>query len=89
MITDDHPLLQLLALIDLVWVETSLTTPKVYSEQTMFKVDVVSVLKQLWSRRSLWRYRSGMPLVASACGLARIPDRAHAGSALGGNCAPS
>jgi hypothetical protein len=38
MITDDHPLLQLLALIDLVWVETSLTTPKVYSEQTRFKV---------------------------------------------------
>jgi hypothetical protein len=75
MITDDHPLLQLLALIDLVWVETSPTTPKVYREQTMFKVYVVSVLKQLWSRRSLWRYLSGMPRVASACGLARIPDR--------------
>jgi hypothetical protein len=67
--------IQLLALIDLVWVETTLGTPKVYSEQTMFKVYVVSVLKQLWSRRSLWRYLSRMPLVAAACGLARIPDR--------------
>lgn len=75
MITDDHPLLQLLALIDLVWVETRPTTPKVYSEQTMFKIYVVSVLKHLWSRRSLWRYLSGMPRVATACGLARIPDR--------------
>jgi hypothetical protein len=68
MITDDHPLLQLLALIDLVWVESGPPTPKVYSEQTMFKIYVVSVLKQRWSRRSLWRYLSGMPLVASACG---------------------
>ena len=75
MITNDHPLLQLLALIDLVWVETKPRTVKVYSEQTMFKVYVVSVLKQLWSRRSLWRYLVGMPPVASACGLARIPDR--------------
>jgi Transposase DDE domain len=75
MITDDHPLLQLLALIDLVWVETHATTAKVYSEQTMFKIYVVSVLKHLWSRRSLWRYLSGVPRVASACGLARIPDR--------------
>jgi hypothetical protein len=38
MITNDHPLLQLLALMDLVWVETALGMPKVYSEQTMFKV---------------------------------------------------
>lgn len=75
MITHDHPLLQLLELIDLVWVETNLPTAKVYSEETMFKVYVVSVLKHLWSRRSLWRYLTGMPLVASACGLARIPDR--------------
>ncbi len=75
MITETHPLLQLLALVDLVWVETALGSPKVYSEQTMFKVYLVSVLKQLWSRRSLWRYLSGMPLVAAACGLTRIPDR--------------
>jgi hypothetical protein len=75
MITDDHPLLQLLALIDLVWVEPNSTTAKVYSEQTMFKIYVVSVLKHLWSRRSLWRYLSAMPLVASVCGLASIPDR--------------
>jgi len=75
MITDEHPLIQLLALIDLVWVETALSTPKVYSEQTMFKVYVVSVLKQLWSRRSLWRYLTKMPLVAASCGLVRMPDR--------------
>jgi Transposase DDE domain len=36
---------------------------------------VVSVLKQLWSRRSLWRYLAQMPPVAAACGLPRIPDR--------------
>jgi len=36
---------------------------------------VVSLLKQLWAYRSLWRYLSSMPLVASACGLVRIPDR--------------
>ncbi|MEO8395493.1 MAG: transposase [Chloroflexota bacterium] len=75
MITKDHPLIQLLALIDLVWVETKAGTAKIYSEQTMFKVYLVGVLKQLWSRRSLWRYLSSMPLVASACGLACIPDR--------------
>lgn len=75
MITHEHPLIQLLALIDLVWVETAAGSSKVYSEQTMFKVYVVSVLKQLWSRRSLWRYLSQLPLVAAACGLVRIPDR--------------
>lgn len=75
MITNDHPVIQLLALIDLVWIETELGTPKVYSEQTMFKIYVVSVLKHLWSRRSLWRYLSQIPLVASACGLVGIPDR--------------
>jgi DDE family transposase len=75
MITNDHPLLQLLALIDLVWVETGSASAKVYSDQTMFKIYMVSVLKQLWSRRSLGRYLSGMPLVAAACGLVRIPDR--------------
>lgn len=75
MITDAHPLIQLLGLIDQVWVETGLSTPKVYSEQSMFKVYLVSVLKRLWSRRSLWRYLTGTPLVASACGLERIPDR--------------
>ena len=74
MITHEHPLIQLLAWVDLVWVETTAGRGKVYSEQTMFKVYLVSVLKQLWSRRSLWRYLSGMPLVASACGLSRIPD---------------
>jgi Transposase DDE domain len=80
MITADHPLIQLLALIDLVWIEAEpgqvqQGAPKVYSEKTMFKVYVVSLLKQLWAHRSLWRYLSRMPVVASACGLAHIPDR--------------
>jgi hypothetical protein len=80
MITVDHPLIQLLALIDMVWIEAEADkvkrgAPKVYSERTIFKVYVVSLLKQLWAHRSLWRYLSSMPLVASACGLARIPDR--------------
>jgi hypothetical protein len=80
MITTDHPLIQLLALIDMVWIETDKAevrrgAPKWYSEQTMFKVYVVSVLKFLWKRRSLWRYLSGTPIVAAACGLVRIPDR--------------
>lgn len=73
-------MIQLLALMDMVWIdgETSQVKrggPKFYCEKTMFKVYVVSLLKQLWAHRSLWRYLSSMPLVASACGLARIPDR--------------
>lgn len=80
MITADHPLIQLLALIDRVWIDTDPDPvkrggPKFYSEKTMFKVYVVSLLKQLWAHRSLWRYLSSMPLVAMACGLARIPNR--------------
>ena len=80
MITADHPLIQLLALIDMVWREAEpgkvkRGAPKVYSEKTMFKVYIVSLLKQLWAHRSVWRYLSRMPLVASACGLGHLPDR--------------
>ena len=80
MITADHPLIELLALIDVVWIEAEggqvkRGGPKFYSEKTMFKVYVVSLLKQLWAHRSLWRYLSSVPLLASACGLVRIPDR--------------
>ena len=80
MITADHPLIQLLALIDMVWLEAESKAlrrgaPKLYSEKVMFKVYVVSLLKKLWERRSLWRYLSSMPLVAVGCGLGRIPDR--------------
>jgi len=43
MITADHPLIQLLALIDMVWVEAASRkgkrgVPKLSSEKTMFKV---------------------------------------------------
>lgn len=43
MITAEHPLLQLLALIDMVWLETAKAelrrgAPKYYSEKTLFKV---------------------------------------------------
>jgi hypothetical protein len=80
MITRDHPLIQLLALIDMVWVNNERVdlkrgAPKYYSEQTMFKVYVLSLLKKLWERRSLWRYLWNTPTVAMACGLGRIPDR--------------
>ncbi|HVO68400.1 MAG TPA: transposase [Aggregatilineaceae bacterium] len=73
-------MIELLALIDMVWIEAELGQgkrggPKCYSEKTLFKVYVVSWLKPLWAHRSLWRYLSSMPLVASACGLVRIPDR--------------
>jgi hypothetical protein len=49
--------------------------PTIYREKTMFKGYVVSVLKQLWAHRSLWRYLSSMRLVASAGDLVGIPDR--------------
>jgi len=80
MITADHPLMQLLALIDLVWIDAEPSQvkrggPKLYSEKTLFKVYLVSLLKQLWAHRSLWRYLTSMPLVASVCGLVQIPDR--------------
>lgn len=80
MITADHPLIQLLGLIDMVWVEAESLkarrgAPKLYSEKSMFKVYVVSLLRKLWARRSLWRYLSESPLVAFACGLFRIPNR--------------
>jgi hypothetical protein len=60
MITAAHPLIQLLALIDMVWIEAEggqlkRGGPKFYSERTMFKVYLVSVLKQLWAHRSVWR----------------------------------
>ncbi|MEP7286603.1 MAG: transposase [Chloroflexota bacterium] len=35
----------------------------------------MSLVKQLWSRRSVWRYLRGTPLVAQAYGLERMPDR--------------
>jgi len=80
MIPSDQPLLQLLALIDEVWIEPETEqrkqgTPKIYSEKTMFKVYVVSLLKQLWARRSVWRYLTATPQVAAACGLVQIPNR--------------
>src|SRR5512145_9678 len=80
MVAPDHPLIQLLALIDLVWAEPEAGrpgrgAPKTYSEKVMFKMYVVSLLKTLWERRSLWRYLKTNPTVAAACGLVRIPDR--------------
>jgi len=58
MITTDHPLIHLLAVIDMVWVDSAggalkRGAPKKYSEKTLFKVYVVSLLKKLWARRSL------------------------------------
>lgn len=80
MITINDPLIQLLALIDEVWMDAECETgqrgaPRWYSEKTMFKVYVVSLLRNLWACRSLWRYLHSTPKVASACGLQRIPHR--------------
>ena len=80
MVTPDHPLIQLLKLIDMVWVEPGIThcrrgAPKIYSEQVMFKIYLVSLCKKLFARRSLWRYLSANELIAIACGLSQIPDR--------------
>jgi hypothetical protein len=80
MVTSDHPLLQLLAVIEMVWAkpEPGLPgrgAPKRYSEKVMFKVYVVSLLKTLWARRSLWRFLKANPTVAAACELVSIPDR--------------
>ena len=73
MITTNHPLIQLLALIDEVWITVEgeagrKGAPRLYSEKTMFKVYIVSVLRKLWARRSLWRYLQNTPLVAAPVG---------------------
>lgn len=80
MVSLDHPLIHLLALMDLVWVEPETPkrgrgAPKIYSEWVMFKVYVVSVLKKLWERRALWRFLKANPTIAAACGLPQLPDR--------------
>ena len=75
MITTEERLIELLALVEMVWQDSGPSGMRLYSEQSMFKVYGVSLVKQLWSRRSVWRYLTGVPLVAAACGLARIPSR--------------
>jgi hypothetical protein len=60
MVSEKHPLIQLLHLVDFVWSEEEVQkhrgAPKTYSEKVMFKVYLVSLLKKLWERRALWRY---------------------------------
>jgi hypothetical protein len=80
MVTPDHPLIQILKLIDMVWNEPEMTqsrrgAPKTYSEKVMFKVYIVSLCKKLFARRGLWRYLSANELIAKACGLHQIPHR--------------
>jgi hypothetical protein len=75
MITIEDRMLQLLALVDMVWQDSGSSGMRLYSEQSMFKVYLVSLVKQLWSRRSVWRYLTEKAEVAAACGLARVPDR--------------
>src|SRR5260221_12325380 len=88
MITADHPLLQLLSVIDMVWIDAEPGQvkrggPKFYSEKTLFKGYVVSLLKQVWAHRSVWRYLSRMPLGASAGGWGRLADRRTLGRRVG------
>ena len=80
MITREHPLIHLLRRIDMVWAEADTPgrgrgVPKTYNEKTMFKVYGVSLVKQLWERRGLWRYLKANPVGMEACGLVRLPDR--------------
>jgi len=80
MVSHNHPLIQLLLLVDLVWAETEAMkkrrgAPNVYSEKVMFKIYMVSLMKHLWQRRSLWRYLKANAVVAEACGLSHMPDR--------------
>jgi Transposase DDE domain len=75
MIAIDHPLIELLGLVDRVWQDSGPNSLRLYSEQSMFKGYGVGLVKQLWSRRSVWRYLTGTAEVAAACGLARIPNR--------------
>jgi hypothetical protein len=78
MITEESPLIDLLKLVEMVWSETERVrrgAPKQYSTKTMFKVYVVSIVKKLRARRSVWRYLSTHQQVAACCGLVRIPDR--------------
>jgi hypothetical protein len=41
----------------------------------MFKVYLVSLMKKLWARRSLWRYLQANQRVREVCGLSKLPDR--------------
>jgi hypothetical protein len=79
MVSENHPLIQLLHLVDMVWAESEVKrkrgAPKVYHEKVMFKVYLVSLMKKLWERRSLWRYLQSNPSIQAACGLAQMPDR--------------
>jgi len=64
MIAANSVLIELLRLIGMVWTEAEKEkgergAPKVYSDRTMFKVYIVSLLKQLWQSRSLCRYLKG------------------------------
>lgn len=79
MVSENHPLIQLLHLVDLVWSEANFQqprgAPKTYSDKVMFKVYLVSLLKKLWERRALWRYLAAYPCIRMACGLPKLPDR--------------
>jgi hypothetical protein len=79
MVSEKHPLIQLLDLVDFVWSEEEVQkhrgAPKTYSEKVMFKVYLVSLLKKLWERRALWRYLEAYPCIRKACGLPKLPDR--------------
>lgn len=80
MVSPNHPLVQLLGLIDLVWKPISSAkqgrgTAKTYDEKMLFKVYVVSICKKQFSRRGLWRYLQANPTIVAACGLIKVPSR--------------
>jgi len=82
MIMEEGKLLQLLALVDQVWVEEEegearrgRGAPRQYSRLSMFKIHVVNVCKRLWSQRSVWRLLQADARLRRGCGLEKVPDR--------------
>lgn len=80
MVSPNHPLVQLLSLIDLVWKPIPSTkqaqgAPKTYDKKMLFKVYIVSICKKQFSRRGLWRYLQTNPTIVAACGLPKVPHR--------------
>jgi hypothetical protein len=80
MVTREHPLVELLSIVDMVWKEPEgpevrRGSPKFYSEHVMFKVYLVSLCKKQFHRRGLWRYLQANSVIAAGCGLTKIPHR--------------
>ena len=81
--TTEERMVEWLALVEMGWQDSGPSRRRKNSEQTIFKGYGVGLVKQLWRRRSVWRYLTGTPRVGEACGLASIPDRRTVDRRLG------